>query len=175
MDQLYVEAPPGAAATAPIERAFSADFPLVLNYVARLTDNVECAGGIAGEAYRMVIRKAGGMAGWPGFRAEVFRVATELSRDVVQPRRLFKRRRTFPLQLTGFPPADARRAIRRDTVQRALAALPFEARSVVLLRDFARLSYDELAHVLNTSPKKLIHVLDRSRAEFGEIYDYIKF
>lgn len=175
MDQLYVEAPPGAAATAPLERAFSVDFPVVLNYVARLTDNLEGAGPIAGEAYRLVIKKTGGMAGWPGFRAEVFRVATELSREVAQPRRLLRRRRTFSLAFSAFPPADARRTIRRDTVQRALAALPFEARSVVLLRDFVRLSYDELAHVLNVPPKKLVHILDRSRAEFGEIYDYIKF
>jgi hypothetical protein len=38
-----------------------------------------------------------------------------------------------------------------------------------------RLSYDELTDVVDMAPRKLVHALDRSRAEFGEIYDYIKF
>jgi DNA-directed RNA polymerase specialized sigma24 family protein len=46
---------------------------------------------------------------------------------------------------------------------------------MVLLRDFAKLPYDELAEVVDVSPRKLVHALDRSRAELGEIYDYIKF
>ena len=46
---------------------------------------------------------------------------------------------------------------------------------MVLLRDFVKLSYDELAEVVDVAPRKLVHALDRSRAEFGEIYDYIKF
>jgi DNA-directed RNA polymerase specialized sigma24 family protein len=60
-------------------------------------------------------------------------------------------------------------------VQRALTALPFDARAMILLRDFAKLSYDELADVVDVAPPKLVHALDRSRAELGEIYDYIKF
>ncbi len=59
--------------------------------------------------------------------------------------------------------------------QRAITALPFEARVLVLLRDFVKLSYDELAEVVDIAPRKLVHALDRSRAELGEIYDYIKF
>ena len=46
---------------------------------------------------------------------------------------------------------------------------------MILLRDFAKLSYDEIAEVVDVSPRKLIHTLDRSRAELSEIYDYIKF
>src|ERR1700738_2228751 len=57
----------------------------------------------------------------------------------------------------------------------ALTALPFDARAMVLLRDFVKLSYDELADVVDVAPRKLVHALDRSRAELGEIYDYIKF
>lgn len=79
------------------------------------------------------------------------------------------------IDLPDFPQAEARRVLRRDTVQRALTAMPFEARAIVLLRDFVKLSYDELADVVEVSPPKLVHVLDRSRAELGEIYDYIKF
>ena len=108
-------------------------------------------------------------------RADVFRAATELSRQALKPRRWFRRHRATLLSLDGFPQADTRRALRRDTVQRALTALPFEARTMVLLRDFVKLSYDELRDVVDIAPRKLVHALDRSRAELGEIYDYIKF
>ena len=79
------------------------------------------------------------------------------------------------MTLEGFPQPEARRALRRDTVQRALTALPFEARAIVLLRDYAKLSYDELAEVVDIAPRKLVHAVDRSRAELKEIYEYIKF
>jgi DNA-directed RNA polymerase specialized sigma24 family protein len=108
-------------------------------------------------------------------RVDVLRVATELSRQSLRPRRWFRRNRSLQITLEGFPQAEARRALRRDTVQRALSALPFEARSMILLRDFVKLSYDELAEVVDVAPRKLVHALDHSRAEFGEIYDYIKF
>ena len=77
--------------------------------------------------------------------------------------------------LEGFPRQEASRALRKDTIQRALAAMPLDARAAVLLRDFVRLSYEELSEVLDIPVRKLVHTLDRSRAELGEIYDYIKF
>src|SRR3984893_701631 len=99
----------------------------------------------------------------------------ELSRLALRPKRWFRRQRAAQVTLEGFPQPEARRALRRDTVQRALTALPFEARAMVLLRDFVKLSYDELAEVVDVAPRKRVHALARSRAEFGEIYDYIKF
>src|SRR5207253_1295115 len=85
----------------------------------------------------------------------------------LRPRRWFRRQRAAQVSLEDFPQSDARRALRRDTVQRALTALPFDARVVVLLRDFVKLSYDELADVVDMAPRKLVHTLDRSRAELG--------
>src|ERR671937_221077 len=91
------------------------------------------------------------------------RAATVLSRQAVRPHRWFRRRhRGHLLTLEGFPQPEARRALRRATVQRALSAMPFEARAIVLLRDFAKLSYDELAEIVDLAPRKLIHALDRS-------------
>src|SRR6184192_562298 len=174
MDQVNVEAPVASARAASVEREFYSDFPLVLNYVARLVDDIDGAIGITCTAFRQVVlrhRPTGdGLR-----RADVFRAATELSRQALKPRRWFRRHRATQLSLDGFPQAEARRALRRDTVQRALTALPFEARAMVLLRDFVKLSYDELGEVVDVAPRKLVHALDRSRAELGEIYDYIKF
>jgi DNA-directed RNA polymerase specialized sigma24 family protein len=176
MDQVHVEAPVLSARAASVEREFYSDFPLVLNYVARLLDDIDGAAAITCAAFRQV---ADGLRHRPSGeglrRADVFRAATELSRTALRPRRWFRRQRATQVSLEDFPQADARRALRRDTVQRALTALPFDARVVVLLRDFVKLSYDELADVVDMVPRKLVHTLDRSRAELGEIYDYIKF
>ena len=167
MDQVNVEAPVASARAASVEREFYSDFPLVLNYVARLVDDIDGAIGITCTAFRQVAlrhRPTGdGLR-----RADVFRAATELSRQALKPRRWFRRHRATLLSLDGFPQADTRRALR-------LTALPFEARTMVLLRDFVKLSYDELCDVVDIAPRKLVHALDRSRAELGEIYDYIKF
>jgi DNA-directed RNA polymerase specialized sigma24 family protein len=175
MDQVHVQAATADPLVTSVERQFYTEFPLVLNYVARLIDDVDGAAGITCAAFRQV---ADGLRqrGSDGLnRTAVFRNATELSRQALRPRRWFRRHRDRGLNLEGFPQPEARRALRRDTVQRALTALPFEARALVLLRDFVRLSYDELADVVDMAPRKLVHALDRSRAEFGEIYDYIKF
>ena len=176
MDQVHVEAPALRARDVSVEREFYSDFPVVLNYVARLTDDIDGAAAITCAAFRQI---ADGLRHRPSSegmrRADVLRAATELSRQSLRPRRWFRRRRAQQVTLAGFPQSEARRALRRDTVQRALSALPFEARAMILLRDFVKLSYDELAEVVDVAPGKLVHALDRSRAEFGEIYDYIKF
>ena len=176
MDQVHVEAPAFSARAASVEREFYSDFPLVLNYVARLMDDIDGAAAITCAAFRQVADGLRHRLPTEGMRrAEVLRAATELSRQSLRPRRWFRRRHSIQVNLEGFPQAEARRALRRDTVQRALSALPFEARAMILLRDFVKLSYDELAEVVDVAPRKLVHALDRSRAEFGEIYDYIKF
>src|SRR5438552_6364104 len=176
MDQVHVEAPAFSPRAASVEREFYSDFPLILNYVARLMDDIDGAAAVTCAAFRQV---ADGLRHRPtgeGMqRTDVLRVATELSRQSLRPRRWFRRNRALQVTLEGFPQAEARRALRRDTVQRALSALPFEARAMVLLRDFVKLSYEELGDVVDIAPRKLVHALDRSRAELGEIYDYIKF
>jgi DNA-directed RNA polymerase specialized sigma24 family protein len=176
MDQVHVEAPALGTHAASVEREFYSDFLLVLNYVARLMDDIDSATGITCAAFRQVADSSRHRSPTEGLRrADVFRAATELSRRALRPRRWFRRRRANGVMLEGFPQPEARRALRRDTVQRAISALPFEARTLVLLRDFVKLSYDELAAVVDMAPRKLVHELDRSRAELGEIYDYIKF
>lgn len=176
MDQVHVEAPAASTLAASVEREFYSDFPLILNYVARLIDDIDGAAAITCAAFRQVtdaLRARDGAGGLS--RADVFRAATELSRQALRPRRWLKRRRREQVHLDGFPQAEARRVLRRDTVQRAVGALTFESRVMVLLRDFAKLPYDEIAEIVDQQPKKLVHALDRSRAELAEIYDYIKF
>src|SRR6267378_1575156 len=116
MDQVHVEAPAFSARAASVEREFYSDFPLVLNYVARLIDDIDGATAITCAAFRQV---ADGLRQRPGDeglrRADVFRAATELGRSVLRPRRWFRRRRTAQVSLEDFPQPAARF---RETVVR---------------------------------------------------------
>src|SRR5256885_17119044 len=104
MDQVHVEAPAFSPRAASVEREFYSDFPLVLNYVARLVDDIDGAVGITCAAFRQV---ADGLRHRPSGaglrRADVFRVATELSRQALKHRRWFRRYRAPQLSLKGFP------------------------------------------------------------------------
>src|ERR1700674_5417779 len=119
MDQVHVEAPAPSARAASVEREFYSDFPLVLNYVARLVDDIDGATAITCAAFRQI---ADGLRHRPpgeGLRrADVFRAATELSRQSLRPRRWFRRSPASQVTLEGFPQAEARRAPRRDTRRR---------------------------------------------------------
>src|SRR2546429_7937366 len=86
MDQVHVEAPVLSARAASVEREFYSDFPLVLNYVARLLDDIDGAAAITCAAFRQVadglrhrpsgegLRRAGGFWG-----------ATEVQHGGVRP------------------------------------------------------------------------------------------
>src|SRR2546430_4581978 len=52
MDQVHVEAPVASAQAASLEREFYSDFPLVLNYVARLVDDIDGGVGDTCAAFR---------------------------------------------------------------------------------------------------------------------------
>lgn len=158
-----------------LERNFYSEFPLLVNYAARLLDGMDDAPAIACEAMRMVLSDPRSKSTVAFPRADIYKSATELSRRALKPHRWFHRRRSPGIALEGFPRQEAGRTLRKETMQRALAAMPFDARAVVLLRDYVRLSYDELSAVLGIPGRKLVHALDRGRAELGEIYDYIKF
>src|SRR2546428_12549931 len=170
MDQVHVEAPAFSARAASVERGFYSDFPLVLNYVARLIDDIDGAAAITCAAFRQV---ADGLRQRPSEqglrRADVFRAATELSRSVLRPRRWFRRQRTAQVNLDDFPQPEARRALPPDTVHRPLTALPFDAPPMILLRDLVNLSYAELADLVDVAPRNLVHAPARNRAALRDI------
>src|SRR2546421_6194165 len=126
MDQVHVEAPVLSARAASVERECYSDFPLVLNYVARLLDAIDGAAAITCAAFRQVAEGLRHRPSGVGLRrADVFRAATELSRTALRPRRWFRRPRAAAGSLEDFPHSDARPAPARDTLQRAPTHLPF--------------------------------------------------
>ncbi len=98
-----------------MEREFYSDFPVVLNYVARLMDDIDGAAAVTCAAFRQI---ADGLrhrpAGEGMRRADVLRIATDLSRQSLRPRRWFRRNRSLQVTLAGFPQAEALRGTRHD-------------------------------------------------------------
>jgi DNA-directed RNA polymerase specialized sigma24 family protein len=81
------------------------------------------------------------------------------------PARLFKKReRAFQAEL------DAGSAGRMNTVKRALAAISFDRRAALLLRDLVGLDYREMSSVLECSPDAVARLIAAARREFGSIY-----
>jgi len=81
------------------------------------------------------------------------------------PARLFRRGRA------GFhPEIDSAAAARINTVKRALAAVAFDRRAALLLRDLARLDYKAMGRALECSPETASRVLAGARREFGTVY-----
>ena len=111
----------------------------------------------------------------PGFRAEasfaswLYRIVVNKSRDAA------RRTRPLPVDLSvGDPPPaaglapDAAQVV--ETTQRAaalhtaIAALPFELRAPLVLRELEQCSYAEIAHVLGLSEPTVRGRLARARA-----------
>src|SRR2546430_15641784 len=125
MDQVHVEAPVASPQAASVEREFYSDFPLVLNYVGRLVDDIDGAVSITCAAFRQVGDSLRHRPTREGLRrADVFRAAPQPSRQALKPPRWVRRPPATPNRLEGFPQAEARRALPRHTVQRAPTALP---------------------------------------------------
>src|SRR2546426_10267117 len=106
MDQVHVEAPVASAQAASLEREFYSDFPLVLNYVARLVDDIDGGVGITCAAFRQVADNLRHRRTGEGLRrADGFRAATELSPQALKPRRRFPPPRNTQPSPEGVPPA----------------------------------------------------------------------
>src|SRR2546429_3305979 len=120
MDQVHVEAPVLSARAASVEREFYSDFPLVLNYVARLLDDIDGAAAITCAAFRQVAEGLRHRPSGEGLRrADAFRAANELSRTALRPRRWFRRHGAAEARPEDFAPSDPGHAPAADILQRA--------------------------------------------------------
>lgn len=81
------------------------------------------------------------------------------------PGRLLRRHRPL-LRLE----VDATAAQRMNTVKRALATLQLDRRAALLLRDLVKLSYAEMARVMECSPEAASRLLAAARRDFGNVY-----
>jgi RNA polymerase sigma-70 factor (ECF subfamily) len=171
MDHAHVAVPPLSLET-DFEPFFSQRFSSIFNYLARLTGDVAVATRIAPEAFRTLRKTMSGKAR-EGADVLLYRAATEQAREL----RMAAPWRRRPANGKSSVELDALtlQPLKRDTVQRALEALPFGQRALLLLRDYIGLSYAEIAGVLLIPEKQIAQRLEEARAEYCQVYAYIKF
>lgn len=171
MDQAHAAAPPLSLDT-DFEPFFLQRFSLIFNYLARLTGDVAVATRIAPEAFRS-LRKTMAAKAREGTDVLLYRAATEHAREL----RMAAPWRRRPAIGKGAVELDTStlQPLKRDTVQRALEAQPFGQRALLLLRDYIGLSYSEIAGVLLIPEKQIAQRLEEARAEYCQVYAYIKF
>jgi len=115
-------------------------------------------------AFRGICRFRGG-----NFRAWLFRIAANACRDQLRSSR---RRPTTPLDevpfdIEGGDPAPDDIAANLElgvAIKRALAALPYDQRLAVVLRDIEGLEYEEIARVIGCSMGTVKSRIGRGRA-----------
>src|SRR5256712_14149476 len=100
MDQVHVEAPAFSARAASVEREFYSDFPLVLNYVARLIDDIDSPAAITSAPFRQAAARSRHRPGADSLRRPGgFRAPPGLRRPALPPPRGSRRSRAGPARL----------------------------------------------------------------------------
>lgn len=147
----------------------------LLGYVTKMLDgNVSEAEEVAQEALFRLYQalRAGRVKG--ALRPYVFSVAHNLAMDAGR-----KKRRIAPLDSSVIVPwtpgehsaKPAERALLREQIDKALAALPESHRSALMLREFGELRYDEIAETLGVSLEQVKVWIYRARKRLAELLD----
>lgn len=124
----------------------------LFNAAYRITGSVEDAMDATQSAFVSAYENLSGYDPKYRFFSWVYRIAVNASLDIVKRRREAE----LPPQIEGASPDPEHRAVARETshrVQEALMELTPEQRTVIVLRHFQGLSYDEMAEVTGVPAK----------------------
>lgn len=187
---MAVPHPDALAAPAPLERALldgcrqgdpqafarlvALHERLVFNLAARLLGDLEEARDVSQEVFLQVFRTLSGFQGRSSFKTWIYRIAVNQCHN---RRRWWKRRRRGQqVSLEVLAPADEarlgspcapdqeyERGERSRDVQRALQAVPFAQRTVLLLREVEGLSCEQVAEALGVPVGTVKSRLSRAR------------
>lgn len=150
------------------------------NVAYGLVGNSEDAADITQEAFLRVHRNMQRFRGDSTFTTWLYRVVVNLA--ITELRR---RTRSRTLLMEDIAPAESWRAVEdtadapvihleideeRETVQRVLRHLPPDYRSVLVLRHFQQLAYEEICQVLGLTMSQVKTRLHRARRMFKERY-----
>lgn len=151
--------------------------PRVYALCRRLAANAHDADDACQQALIGIVRGLDSFDGRSAFSTWAYRVTTNSCLDEL--RRLRRRPEPTPAgEMTGFGigVGGAGEAVdegvaRRLDVDAALATLPMEFRSAVVLRDLCALSYQEIADTLDIAPGTVRSRIARGRAALGRVLE----
>ena len=147
-----------------VEALLRQEYPKVAALCRRLCANPEDAADATQEAMIAIVRGLPGFDGRSAIGTWIYRVATNSCLDEL--RRL--QRRPIPSVPKDRAVADRDVALRID-IDAALAGLPLEFRTVVVLRDLCGLDYEEIATVLGLAGGTVRSRIARGRAALAEL------
>lgn len=142
-----------------VERLLRQEYPKVAGLCRRLCANPEDAADATQEAMIAIVRGLPRFDGRSAFGTWVYRVATNACLDEL--RRLQRRPVPTLPRDTAIPEADI--SVRLD-IDAALARLPIEFRTAVVLRDLCGLDYAEISAVLDVAAGTVRSRISRGRA-----------
>ncbi len=149
--------------------------PYVYNVVHGIVQNAEDARDVTQDVFLQVYDSLGRFRGGSAFSTWLYRVAVNAAITHV---RKHKRHLQVPLDslrefradIDAEPEQQAQRAETQEAVQNALAQLPEQQRTALVLRYFQELSLEEMAEVLNCSVAAVKVRLHRARNNFRRLF-----
>jgi len=142
----------------------------------RMCGNHEDAQDCLQEAMLRVYRAISGFKGQSSFSTWLYRVTMNTCLDELRRRKNKQATSLDGLLDTGWAPTDdldtpERHAIaseKRRTIERAIAELPEDMRSAIVLRDVQGFSYDEIAQMLGANVGTIKSRISRGREKLRE-------
>lgn len=152
----------------------------IYNTTYRMLGNHEDALDIAQESFIRIYKSLGNFKGESSFSTWLFRISTNICRDELRKRQ--RKLKTYSISsekdnkntidnLGGEKNNPERISISKEIntqIQEKINQLPSEQRSVLILREFQDLSYQEIANILEISMGTVKSRLSRARRSLRE-------
>ena len=143
----------------------------------RMCGNREDAQDCLQEAMIRVFRAISGFKGQSSFSTWVYRITMNSCLDELRRRKSRTATSLDGMLENGFAPSDdgdtpeqsSLRAEQRRAMEKAIANLPEDMRSAIVLRDIQGCSYDEIARVLDTNVGTIKSRISRGREKLRSV------
>ena len=164
-----------------LERLYDEHAPLLFAFLLNLTRDEADTRDLMQEVFLKLARHPDLLADARQPRAFLLRLAHNLTIDLIRRRRTRQKnydQLAVETESVFLPSDDPDKAIFRQTLTRALAALPPDQRAVVHLKLWGELTFETIATILeippNTAASRYRYGIDKLRDRLRPLYEEIK-